>query len=890
MGENGTDAFGWLGTLIPGISVVAGGSSSVMNLTSEGVTAFPTLPNSAVQSAVPWHDDFEGNLGPLQALAQADRGGILRNVILGRGAAPPPTNQCVLTCPGNVTQTAESGQCTAVVNFDVGLSNCVSSTFVCSPRSGDTFAIGTTTVTCSATDTNNLTNTCAFTVTINARPPGITCPPNVTVNANSGSCVATGVSLGTPTVINNCGNVIVTSNAPASYPLGTNFVVWIVRDNRGNSGSCVQRVFVRDTQPPALACPANVTVPANAPGPSATNVALGTPVASDNCTLASVTSNAPGSFPAGTNVVTWTARDASGNSNSCQQLVVVLAPPTTITCPPDVNTFADAGVCFASGVSLGTPVVSNSCAVASLTNNAPAQFPLGTNLVHWTVTDQCGNSAACDQRVIVRDNEPPALHCSGNLVFSTDPGRCTRSNVVFSLSYADNCSSPVLAQPAGLPSGATFPKGTTTNRFVVTDAAGNTNACSFTVTINDTEPPSLACPADLEVNAPFGTNSVSNVPLGTPVTADNCAVASVTSNAPSSYPLGTNFVTWTVHDTSGNTATCQQRVTVVGGACATNLNATALASQTVCPHSLVLFQTTVTTPDPATFQWRFNGQTLVGATSNSLWLANVSPTNSGTYRVEVRTPCRAVTNSATLTVRPLEDANPASYTNYSGITINDFSTTPYPSVIAPQCVPGRVRTVTVTLYNFSHSFPGDVSVLLVGPNQKGVKLLADVRGDNSPVSGVNLTFSDAATAYVPDPNPILSGTYLPTDFRPNDSLPAPAPTGPYSNSFSIFRGADPNGPWHLYAFDDALGDGGSIGAWGLNFSWAVIPVLVNPRMTNNAFQADVLGTTGVTVVIERSTNLLTWLPITTNVLTASQITFTDPQAALFPTRFYRGVQ
>src|SRR5206468_9005276 len=32
------------------------------------------------------------------------------------GAAPPPTNVCVLTCPGNITQATDAGQCTAVVN------------------------------------------------------------------------------------------------------------------------------------------------------------------------------------------------------------------------------------------------------------------------------------------------------------------------------------------------------------------------------------------------------------------------------------------------------------------------------------------------------------------------------------------------------------------------------------------------------------------------------------------------------------------------------------------------------------------------------------------------------------------------------------------------------
>ncbi|SRX53805.1 HYR domain-containing protein [Aequorivita sp. CIP111184] len=46
-------------------------------------------------------------------------------------------------------------------------------------------------------------------------------------------------------------------------------------------------------------------------------------------------------------------------------------------------------------------------------------------------------------------------------------------------------------QTAGLPSGSTFPVGTTTNTFEVTDSNG-TSSCSFDVTVNDTEVPVFA--------------------------------------------------------------------------------------------------------------------------------------------------------------------------------------------------------------------------------------------------------------------------------------------------------------------------------------------------------------------------------------------------------------
>src|SRR5204862_5739159 len=47
----------------------------------------------------------------------------------------------------------------------------------------------------------------------------------------------------------------------------------------------------------------------------------------------------------------------------------------------------------------------------------------------------------------------------------------------------DSCAGATTNQTGGLASGATFPVGTTTNTFRVTDAAGNHADCSFSVTV-----------------------------------------------------------------------------------------------------------------------------------------------------------------------------------------------------------------------------------------------------------------------------------------------------------------------------------------------------------------------------------------------------------------------
>ena len=58
-------------------------------------------------------------------------------------------------------------------------------------------------------------------------------------------------------------------------------------------------------------------------------------------------------------------------------------------------------------VSLGNALTTDNCGVATLTNDAPANFPLGFTTVIWTVKDLAGNTATCAQTVTVTDTEKP---------------------------------------------------------------------------------------------------------------------------------------------------------------------------------------------------------------------------------------------------------------------------------------------------------------------------------------------------------------------------------------------------------------------------------------------------------------------------------------------------
>jgi hypothetical protein len=94
----------------------------------------------------------------------------------------------------------------------------------------------------------------------------------------------------------------------------------------------------------------------------------------------------------------------------------------------------------------------------------------------------------------------------------------------------DNCPGVSVSQIAGLASGSAFPIGTTTNTFVATDAAGNADTCSFTVTVTDNEAPSISCGSTINRSNDAGL-CTATVSYSAPSANDNCPGVSVSQIA-----------------------------------------------------------------------------------------------------------------------------------------------------------------------------------------------------------------------------------------------------------------------------------------------------------------------------------------------------------------------
>ena len=163
----------------------------------------------------------------------------------------PPT----VTPPAPVTAEA-TGPSGAVVSYGAAsasdlVDGAVAAT--CAPTSGSTFPLGSTTVTCTATDSAGNTGTATTTVLVHDTTPPVVKPPkSITVVASEGTSslgpsdpTIAGFLAGATATDTVDAHPTITTNAPTSFPVGTTrTVIFTATDHSGNSASASATVTV----------------------------------------------------------------------------------------------------------------------------------------------------------------------------------------------------------------------------------------------------------------------------------------------------------------------------------------------------------------------------------------------------------------------------------------------------------------------------------------------------------------------------------------------------------------------------------------------------------------------------------------------------------------------
>ena len=192
----------------------------------------------------------------------------------------------------------------------------------------------------------------------------------------------------------------------------------------------------------------------------------------------------------------------------------------------------------------GNGAIANAVAILANGNIVAAGYrqPLSSSLEEFAVARYFGDAPPC------------SITCPSSIVSSNTPGLCG-AVVTYTPPSGPSCG-PIACSP---PSGSFFPQGSTT--VICEPAAGP--ACSFTVTVADTQPPSITCPANVTAVTPAGSASAV-VNFDAPTATDNCASVTTTCTPPagSSFSVGVTTVTCTARDATGNSASCAFTVTV----------------------------------------------------------------------------------------------------------------------------------------------------------------------------------------------------------------------------------------------------------------------------------------------------------------------------------------
>jgi uncharacterized repeat protein (TIGR01451 family) len=544
----------------------------------------------------------------------------------------PPT----ITCPlPDITATAPSGSFEANVTVtppaatgtNVSVSGIRSDAQLVGdppsfqPDLDDPYPAGTTIIRWTATEfidgQPGRTASCNQKVIVTAPDaPTITCPSNKsfsTADCGSGKTL-TASDIGSPTATGD--NVQVEGTRSDSlhlyndpYPVGTTAITWTATDSGGRVASCTQTITITasgDTENPVVTAPPNVVVSTNSCGQIVGETELGTPTASDNCSVVSISrSGVPSGnfFPTGTTTVTYTATDGAGNTGTATQTVTVQESPAinpTITAPGDLsfNTGPGATECgvVVGDATLGSATASDNCPGVTVTRTGvPAGnlFPVGPTTVTYTATDRAGNTASDTQIITVTDNTVPVVTAPAAVTLYTGPSATSCGVTVSDLdgtlgtgSATDNCPGVGAVSRSGVPAGNVFPLGDTVLTYSATDAHGNSASATQTVTVVDNTPPVLNDPADVVAYTGAGATTcstvVSDATLGTATASDNCPGigAIVRTGVPSGnvFPEGNTIITYTVTDAHNNTTQQTQKVTVIDNT----------APVISCPSNIVL--------------------------------------------------------------------------------------------------------------------------------------------------------------------------------------------------------------------------------------------------------------------------------------------------------------
>ena len=563
-------------------NIVVWTCSNSATVTYSATATSPCCPNVVVTCMPPSGSPFAaGTVTPVTCTAR-DTCNNLQSSCTFTVTVRPDTAPPVIHCPSNTVtywvctnQVPLTYTVTATDDCDTNV------TIVCTPPAGTLVAApGIYNVFCRATDDCGKSDTCQFTIRYirDTTPPVINCPTNPVV---VWTCTNTYVLDYTVTATDDCDtNVTIVCNLPPGTVVPAPSLINVscsARDDCGNISGCQFTVrVIRDTAPPIINCPGDMTVW------SCTNrflLVYGVGVQDDcdtnvevRCTLPDGTLVPSGtSLPLGNHVITCVARDDCGHTSSCSFTVRVIqdTTPPVINCPTNVVVW---GCSNATPVTYHVsasddcdPAVEIRCRLPSGVEVPPGTtLPPGNYVITCVARDDCDNTSTCSFTVrVIQDTQDPVLNCPTNVVLWA----CTnRAPLNYTVTATDDCDTNVsiVCTP---PPGTEVPvPGLYNVVCVATDDCGNQDRCEFTIRFirDDVRPVIVNCPTNVMTVWTCTNVWIANYGL---IAVDDCDTnVTIECTPPAGTPLGAPGVYGVVcraTDDCGNVAFCQFGLRVI---------------------------------------------------------------------------------------------------------------------------------------------------------------------------------------------------------------------------------------------------------------------------------------------------------------------------------------
>ncbi len=474
--------------------------------------------------------------------------------------------------PAPITAEATSPQ-GAPVLFEVSVTDVADPDVAveCSAHSGDVFPLGTTLVTCNASDDSGNASQESFSITVgDSTAPVISgaAAANQTLEATSPAGAVATFALTASDIADPDVPVLCSANSGNTFPLGSTTVACTATDNSGNEATASFTITVVDTIAPVIsgAVEANQTLEATSPAGAVATFALTASDIADPVVPVLCSANSGDTFPLGSTTVACTATDNSGNEATASFAILVqdtIAPVISGALEANQTLEATSPTGAVATFALTASDIADPDVPVLCSANSGDTFPLGSTTVACTATDNSGNEATASFTILVQDTIAPVISGAVEANQTLEATSPAGAVATFALTASD-IADPDVPVLCSANSGDTFPLGSTTVACTATDNSGNEATASFTILVQDTIAPVIsgAAAASQTLEATSAAGAVATFALSASDIADPSVPVVCSANSGDTFPLGSTTVNCTATDDSGNQASASFTILV----------------------------------------------------------------------------------------------------------------------------------------------------------------------------------------------------------------------------------------------------------------------------------------------------------------------------------------